>query len=287
MSPNIIDEYLNEIEIQEIERLYIEEGLRDISFSKMKSAVEKNTDKLYSVAKDVGIDIKKITQQDFLAIGKIMRSGFENGQNIRNTSINIFKYIIGILKRVWTPASVGEKITSGVIFFAIGVTLLLVIHGFLTRVTFGLLLKFKTGPKAAITFILRNILSPITEEFFKRFMIKKLGKKGGIISGAAFGVFEWFTRLKSLLTKGKFEVIKDLVSRIIFHTYTAVVQAGGMKIDELRGDDKRTFEYASFIFAVVVHSLMNITYLVKTNLGGVGNLVALWKGDASFVADTG
>jgi hypothetical protein len=287
MPLSIIDEYLNELEIQEIERLYIEEGLRDISFSKMKSDVEKNTDKLYSIAKDVGIDIKKITQQDFLAVGKIIRSEFENEQNIRKTSINIFKYIIEILKRVWTPATVGEKITSGVLFFVLGVTLLVVIHGFLTRVTFGLLLKFKTGPKAVITFILKNILSPITEEFFKRFMIKKVGKKGGIISAAAFGVVEWFFRLKKLLTQGKFEVIKDLVSRIIFHTYTAVAQAGGMKLDELIGDDKRTFEYAAFIFAVVVHSLMNITYLVKTNLGGVGNLVALWKGDASFVADTG
>ena len=277
---NIIDTYLTELEIQEVERLYIEEALKDISLSKMKTASDKNLKRINKIAVDIGVDIKKVNQRDFKKIQSIIRKGFERNHDIKGTSKAIGKYIIEVTKRVWKPKTTGERISSSFLMFVLGIVFLLVIHHSAKRLLLSLMIKFKSGPKVVIPLILKTILTgPVTEEFFKRFMIKKYGNKSGIISGAAFGFVEWALRLKGLMKGSKLAMMKDLAVRLVFHTYTSVVQVGGIELDKMTKNDQRTFEYSGFVVMVAFHSVINFGYIVEHGLGGTEQLKALWKGD--------
>ena len=287
-----LDYLQEELEAEIIWEQYLNEGFGDLSVDKLKRSVVQNTSRLNQVAFQLGLDIGKVTSRDIMEVEKILRSGFDAGQDVINTTKRLFVYLVHVLRRAWTPKKLSgaERITSTFFLFVIGFFMVLFLNTFIARVGATLLLKFKSGPKAVIVLLARTILAgPITEELFKRFMIKKFGIKPALATSVGFAGFEWFRKLTGMLKRGmtRPQILLDLLARIFFHTYTTAIQSVGMKIDEMRGDDKRTFEFYGFVTAVAIHAILNIRYMGAKRIGldmrTMDTLSTIWNNKAEFV----
>lgn len=252
-TPNIM--YMTESEMIE----YINEAFINIDKDKIKKQITENSKQIRVFLYKFGIDIKKVAKNDASQLINIIKKGFQEGKQPQNVAKKVLKKIIQILKRIWKPpeeTSIGEKITSGMVIGLVTIFAVACINTFITRISVKVFKKAGSGAISAITLFLKWLLSgAFTEELMKRFFIKKYGKLKGIGLGGVF--FGFIEAILYKIQRGE-PIISGALNRMFMHSYTAFVQAMGIKLDEVLGNEKRTFEYMAFIFMICLHAYLNM-----------------------------